>query len=122
MPGSFKPKEMEDTFKIKKAPLPVTPFDPSTVQYNRNPYPSSRFEYPSIYRPIETQKTKATIPKPITNAIGNSIYKDWEYDELEVVYEKTPKNIEIHKIQFKKGNDQKELWYDEKGTLIKEKP
>lgn len=71
---------------------------------------------------VRTPVSKEELPKVITDAFNNSVYKDWTVEEERELIQFSEPGIRLYSIRVKKGRQKHVLYYAEKdGKLIQVK-
>jgi len=67
------------------------------------------------------KKLKKDVPKPVLDAIANSIYKTWRLGKEKEEIFKDREKMKVYKIEVENGKEKHALFYQQDGKLLKDR-
>jgi len=67
------------------------------------------------------KKLKNEVPKPVSAAISNSVYKTWKLGKEKEEIFKDKEKMKVYKIDVENGKEKHTLYYQQDGKLLKDK-
>ena len=148
VPKNEVPKEVIDAFH-KEYPITVNPSWYSFPAYdyqlewwdnwyeyhpNASPYSPGYYaadydddstQHKAIYhksgKHVATHKKLKELPKPILDAIANSIYKTWRLGKEKEEIFRDKEKMKVYKVEVEKGKEKHALFYQQDGKLLKDR-
>ncbi len=99
---------------------------PYSSDYYAADYTHDDTQHKTIYhkngkRVATHKKLKKEIPKPVLDAIANSIYKTWHLGKEKEEIFKDKNSMKVYKIEVENGTQKHALFYQQDGKLLKDR-
>ena len=98
---------------------------PYSPDYYAADYTDDSTQHKAIYhksgKHVATHKKLKELPKPILDAIPNSIYKTWKIGKEKEEIFRDKEKMKVYKVEVEKGKEKHILFYQQDGKLLKDR-
>ena len=98
---------------------------PYSPDYYAADYDDDSTQHKAIYhksgKHVATHKKLKELPKPILDAIANSIYKTWRLGKEKEEIFRDKEKMKVYKVEVEKGKEKHALFYQQDGKLLKDR-